>query len=208
MRPALADPVPTHRQPELGPRVAAVVDEGEEVAVRRGSRRDLERRRRRRGGAASRCRSRTAPSTAARVAELDQAAFVSRTSAAPAVAPAPSASASRTPARGRIERQRVLDVGQEQLLVLLLVLQAEADESLDLGVAGARCQQRLHSLVDVGAVAQHVGQRRPRDQAALGTRMLRADALVVAVEEHAKGRIEGREARARSARAGRSRRTR
>ena len=68
------------------------------------------------------------------------------------------------------------------------------DQRLDLGIAGARREQRLHALVDVGAVALHVGQRRPRDEAALRARVLRADALVVAVEEDAKGRIERHEA--------------
>ena len=88
----------------------------------------------------------------------------------------------------------MLDVGQDQLLVLLLVLQAEDDERLDVLVAGPRRNERMHALVDVGAVGLDVGERRPGDEAALGPGMLLADALVVAVEEDAIGRIERHEA--------------
>ena len=51
-----------------------------------------------------------------------------------------------------------------------------------------------HALVDLGAVALHLGQRRPRHQAALRPRILLADALVVAVEEHPEAGVEGPEA--------------
>ena len=81
-----------------------------------------------------------------------------------------------------------------QLLVLLLVLQAEADQRGDLGVVAAAGEQRLHALVDVGAIALDVGEAGPRDEAALRPRVLLADTLVVAVEENAKGRVEGNEA--------------
>ncbi len=89
----------------------------------------------------------------------------------------------------------MLDVGEDELLVLLLVLQAEGDERRDLGVATTRVDQHLHAHVDVGAVTLHVGQRRPADEPALRPRIAIADALVVAVEENAIGRIEGPEVR-------------
>ncbi len=74
--------------------------------------------------------------------------------------------------------------------MLLLVLQAERDEAFDLGIALARIDQRKHALVDLRSIAPDVGERRPRDHAASGARELFAHALVVAVEENAKGRIE------------------
>jgi hypothetical protein len=51
----------------------------------------------------------------------------------------------------------------------------------------------VHALVDVGAIAQDIGEPGPRDEAALRPRMLLAHTLVVAVEEHAEGGIEGHE---------------
>ena len=92
-------------------------------------------------------------------------------------------------------RQGVFDVGEQQFLVLLLVLQAEFDERGELGVVAARAQQCLQTFVDVRAPAFHVGKQRARDQAALGARELLADAVVVAVEEHAEARVEGAELR-------------
>jgi hypothetical protein len=58
--------------------------------------------------------------------------------------------------RERILEQRVLDVGQQQLLVLLLVGDAELDQR------GMRRigQQRLHRLVDVRAPGGDLVERR------------------------------------------------
>jgi hypothetical protein len=84
----------------------------------------------------------------------------------------------------------VLDVGQQQLLVLLLVVQAQRDQRLHLGIARAGLEQGQHRVVDVGSVALHVDERRPRDQASAGARMLLSHTLVVAVEENPEGRIE------------------
>ena len=55
----------------------------------------------------------------------------------------------------RVLREDVLDVHQQQFLVLLLVLQAEADAADDFGSLLARriAQQFAHGLVDVAAIA-------------------------------------------------------
>jgi hypothetical protein len=95
--------------------------------------------------------------------------------------------------RQRIARERVQQVGQQQLLMLLLVLQAELDERRR--VRRRVAQQRRDARVDVGAPGTHLGERGPRHQPALGPRMARTDPFVVAVVEHTIGRMERREAR-------------
>jgi hypothetical protein len=65
----------------------------------------------------------------------------------------------------------VLDVGQQQLLVLLLVRDAELDQRRCAGSAAAAA-----SLVDVRAPGRDLGERRPRQHAA----MWPGDALALA----------------------------
>ena len=61
----------------------------------------------------------------------------------------------------RIARQHVLDVGQQQLLMLLLVVAAELQQVPDAGpVAGGRGQEVAQRFLDMGPVGQHVAQRR------------------------------------------------
>jgi len=184
------DPVPSHRQPQLGAQVRAIVDERKVFAISDRARRDL---------------MGVEPHAVARrfVVEAVVAVLIGR------VAHLEHALVEGEPAkrlrlhrrdrpalriRGvrRVERQHVLDVGEQQLLVLLFVMQAERDEVFQLALVRLR-QQREHAFIDVRAIAFHRFQRRPRDEAALRPRMLLADALVVAVEEHAKAGIEGTE---------------
>lgn len=91
----------------------------------------------------------------------------------------------------------MLDVGQQQLLVLLFVVQAKGDQRAQRATfVGARSrsrQQCLHALVDVRPVALDGGHAGPAEQPALRPRMLLTDALVIAVEQHAEVRIEGLE---------------
>jgi len=88
----------------------------------------------------------------------------------------------------------VLDVGQQQFLMLLFVLQPQRHESGQAGIGGMRVEQLLDAVVDRGAIPLHIGQRRSRDEPALRARVYLADALVVAVEQHPKARIERPEA--------------
>ena len=90
----------------------------------------------------------------------------------------------------RVAPQQMLDVGQQQLLVLLLVLQPQLQQTPDGLRQAILLQQAEHARINIGAVGQHGGQRRPRQQAALRPRMLAPHALVVGVEEHAKRRVE------------------
>jgi hypothetical protein len=83
----------------------------------------------------------------------------------------------------------VLDVRQHQLLVLLLVLDAELDERQPLVVELLRIDGLGHLLLHVLAVGQHLVERRTRKHPALGTRMLVAHRVVVRIEKHAVGGV-------------------
>ena len=83
----------------------------------------------------------------------------------------------------RVEREQVLDVGEDELLMLLLVMQPELDDlrgRVDLG----------HALVDVRAVAHHLVDGRSRQKAARRAIPARADGLVVRVEQVVIARVE------------------
>ena len=82
----------------------------------------------------------------------------------------------------RVARQDVLDVGEQQLLVLLLVVEAERDKEGDL-VGGASVEQALHSDVDVLPVVGDLGDARAGDDAALVPRLPVPDSVVVRVEQ-------------------------
>ena len=71
-------------------------------------------------------------------------------------------------------------VGRQQLLVLLLVLQAEGEQGVEPEVAG---DQLLHRRIDVGPVGGHVVRGRPGDHAAGEARVPCADGFVVGVEQ-------------------------
>jgi hypothetical protein len=77
----------------------------------------------------------------------------------------------------------VLDVGEQQFLMLLFVLQAELDQRVDRWVV-RRGEQRRHALVDLRTIGLDLGQAGTRDEAALRPRMLLAHLVVVAVEQH------------------------
>ena len=94
----------------------------------------------------------------------------------------------------RILREQVQDVGQQQLLMLLFMLQAERHDRAQLRVAGMGAQQRLNALVNVAPVLQYLAQRGARQQAATRSRVLVADRVVVGVEQHPKGRMKRQEA--------------
>src|SRR3954468_6744191 len=80
----------------------------------------------------------------------------------------------------RVPGEEILQVGEDQLLVLLLVLEADLDE------AGERrgdslVQQGEHMAVDMGPVGPYLVEPRPGDQTALGPRVLRPEGVVVGI---------------------------
>ena len=200
-------PVPAHRQPELGPRIAAIVDEGEELAVGHGPRCDLERLR---VGAVTRRLVVEAEGAVLRrvVAELDQAALVARTSAPARAAPGRSASAGHRPGAAGLKLSACLMSVSSSSWCCCSCCRPSVTSASISASPRPRGDQRQHPLVDIGAKALHLGQRRPRDQAAMGPRILLAHALVVAVEEHPERADRTAGTRARSARGRRSRKTR
>ncbi len=87
-------------------------------------------------------------------------------------------------------REQVQNIGQHQLLMLLFVITAELDQLSD-GRRKIILHQRRHRAVDMVAIRSDRLQRRAREHAASGTRLTRAYALVVGVEQEIELRIEG-----------------
>ena len=90
----------------------------------------------------------------------------------------------------RVLREQVQNVGKQQLLMLLLVIAAELDQLGDWG-AKIILHERRHRAVDVVAIRDDRLERRARDHAPSRTRLTRADALVIGVEQEIELRIEG-----------------
>jgi hypothetical protein len=92
----------------------------------------------------------------------------------------------------RVARQRMQDVGDQQLLVLLLVVQAERDDRLDGGPQRGvgTVEQCEHGRIHMHPVGMHLVNRRARHQAALRARVTWAEGFVVRVEEVMEALIE------------------
>ena len=84
-----------------------------------------------------------------------------------------------------VAAERVLQVGQEQLLVLLLVVQAEHDQRPEnaLQAAVGTVEQRAHPRVDRLAIPVDLGDRRASEQPAFAPRDPLADRVVVGIEQ-------------------------
>ncbi len=92
----------------------------------------------------------------------------------------------------RVAREGMLDVGQQQLLVLLLVVQAERDQRRQGGVRVIveRVDQVRHPGVDMGAIGRDLVDAGTRQHAPRRPRVPRPDGLVVGIEQIAEARIE------------------
>lgn len=174
-------PGPAVRQPQRGLAVAAVFHEGQPFAVGDGVRGQ---------------RVRLQPDGVARpfAVEHERGAVVGPADlhwAAAEVGPAGRVGRV-TDGRGRpgggigraqrVLREQVQHVGQQQLLVLLFVVQAQRDEPPD-RLRNAARQQALHGRVHMGAVGEHLVQRGPRQHAPARPRVAGADGLVVRIEQ-------------------------
>jgi len=83
-------------------------------------------------------------------------------------------------------------VGEDQFLVLLLVVQAERDQGLHGPPARfiAVADEVLHGRIHMRAIGMDLGQGRPGQQPALRPRMARAQGFVVGVEKIKKKFVE------------------
>jgi hypothetical protein len=73
----------------------------------------------------------------------------------------------------RVDGKDVLDVHQDQLLMLLLVVEAQFDERGRVApqIVGSRLDQSRHPRLDMPAISGHVGTGRARQQPPLRPRM-------------------------------------
>ena len=126
---------------------------------------------------------------AAGMADLDQAAAVLQPGGLGLPGQA-GAGALRLAAIGRLQgvaAEAIEQVHQQQLLVLLLVLQAQLHQ-LQLGGALIQLSQHgQHGPIHLRPPGQHLGQGRAAEQAPLGPGVAGADGVVVAVENKAPG---------------------
>ena len=91
-----------------------------------------------------------------------------------------------------VARQRVQDVGEDQLLMLLLVIQTEFDQrrgDFPHGSVGSG-DQRQHGDIDVLAQGMYLTQRGTGQQAALRPGMPRTQRLVVGIEQLSEAPVE------------------
>ncbi|MPN04022.1 hypothetical protein SDC9_151258 [bioreactor metagenome] len=92
-------------------------------------------------------------------------------------------------------RKQMLDIGEHQLLMLLLVLQAQCDE-LSNSLLRRRAflfhdgHQRQHLLIHHSAIGHDLRQSRSGQQAPLGSGMACTHLLVIGVEQHAKTAVK------------------
>ena len=81
----------------------------------------------------------------------------------------------------RVLREEMFEVGEQQFLMLLFVLDAEFDQRVRRG--GQIGQRGLHRGIDMRAPDADVVERRAGQQAALRARVARAFGLIIAVEQ-------------------------
>ncbi len=86
----------------------------------------------------------------------------------------------------RVLRKQMQQIGEQQFLMLLLVVQPKLEQRGRGGLA----RQTLQRRIDMGAKGQNLFERRPGEQAALRARVAWPNGVVIRVEEIAEGRIE------------------
>ena len=89
----------------------------------------------------------------------------------------------------RVLREQVQDIGEQQFLMLLLVVASEFDQLGD-GRPEIILHQRRHRAIDMIAIGGDRLECGACDHAASRTRLTGADALVIRVEEEIELRIE------------------
>ena len=89
----------------------------------------------------------------------------------------------------RVLREQMQDVGQQQFLMLLFMIAAELDQRCDCG-RKIVLHKRRHRTVDMVAIRGDRLERRAGDHAASRTRLTRANALVIGIEQEIELAIE------------------
>src|SRR5260221_9086504 len=83
----------------------------------------------------------------------------------------------------RIAREQMLRIREDELLVLLLVMQAQFDQGAGLCGKAVGGEQAEQGLVHMTAIREHFFETRARQEAPLRPRVAIADAVVVGVEQ-------------------------
>ena len=91
---------------------------------------------------------------------------------------------------GGILCERVQDVGNQQFLMLLFVIEADLDDGSDVRKIVGRFDQFHHGGVDMGAIAGDLGGVGPGDEAAFGSRVPRAGRHIIGIEKICEALVE------------------
>ncbi len=83
----------------------------------------------------------------------------------------------------RIAGEQMFEVGEQQLLMLLLVIQSQDHAGGESRVQIRAGEEDLQVLIDVRSIGQHLGDRRSRQQATLWPAVHRTDRVVIRVEQ-------------------------
>ena len=84
---------------------------------------------------------------------------------------------------GWIDREYMLDVGQDEFLVLLLVAETDLDEEIEVLVAAFFGDQIEHRVVDVLAIGEDLVHRRACQQATVGTWVHSSDGVKIGIQD-------------------------
>ncbi len=95
--------------------------------------------------------------------------------------------------RQRILSEEMLDIGNQEFLMLLFVVQSEQNDiELLIGQASGLIEQRAYRLIDMSTILTNLFERWPREQPTVGSRKLLANIVVIGVEEKFETRMKNR----------------
>ena len=92
-----------------------------------------------------------------------------------------------------VTEESMLDVGKNQFLMLLLMIEAQINQRRYGGPRGVvRCLEEIgYRFIDVAPVSYHLGDGRPRYQASLGSGMARPERVVIGIKQERIATVNG-----------------
>ena len=90
----------------------------------------------------------------------------------------------------RVQGKRVQNIGEQQFLMLLLVLQPDLDDRPELVEILRGRDQFRHRVIDMRAIGRDLRNTRPRDQAALRPRLPRTGGDIIRIVEKGEALVE------------------
>ena len=89
-----------------------------------------------------------------------------------------------------VERERVQNIGEKKLLMLLLVIETDFDNGGDFFKIFRGSDQRVHRVVNVRSIFGDLGNSGPSNETALRTKLPRTGGDVIGIEEITESVVE------------------